>query len=194
MSTSQTPDIELLSLLQKENQAAYTEIFNRYFQLMFVFAYKKLRDEEIAKDLVQELFVKLWERRAVISVKGNLTPYLYTAMRNMILDYFAPQKVENRYVVFLTGYMANGRSMDSDALIREKQLKEYIEKQIQALPAKMRRIFEMSRKGHLSHREIAIALETSENNVSTQIMNAIRILKTKLSMILAFVLSSYLWN
>lgn len=184
MSTNQNPDIELLALLQKGDQAAYTEIFNRYFQLMFVFAYKKLRDEEIVKDLVQELFVKLWERRTVISIKGNLNSYLYAAMRNIIFDYFAHQKVENRYVDYLTSYMANNRSKDSDAPIREKQLKEYIEKQIQALPPKMRRIFEMSRKEYLSHSEIATVLETSKNNVSTQIMTAIKILRAKLSMLI----------
>lgn len=188
-------DNVLVSLLREGKQGAYTEIFNRYFQLLFVFAYKKLRDEDLAKDLVQEVFLKLWENRdKQLPDVVNLPAYLHVALRNKIISIFVHQNVKNKYVDFLSNYMVNSRSVDSDSLIREKQLSEYIEKQIQALPKKMRRIFEMSRKGHLSHREIATALETSENNVSTQIMNAIRILKTKLSMILAFVLSSYLWN
>ncbi|MNW97859.1 RNA polymerase sigma factor [compost metagenome] len=76
--------------------------------------------------------------------------------------------------------MLNSKAEDADHRIRERQLADYIETQIQSLPKKMRLIFEMSRKEHLSHKEIATVLETSENNVSTQIMNAIRILKVKL--------------
>ncbi|MNK88839.1 ECF RNA polymerase sigma factor SigW [compost metagenome] len=180
MKTSQFTDTELVGLLNKGDHNAYTEIFNRYFKLMFVFAYKKLTDEELAKDMVQELFVKLWERRESLNTTSNFTAYLYVALRNKILDYYSHQQVRNRYANFLEKYMLNSKAEDADHRIRERQLADYIETQIQSLPKKMRLIFEMSRKEHLSHKEIATVLETSENNVSTQIMNAIRILKVKL--------------
>ncbi len=72
--------------------------------------------------------------------------------------------------------------------VRENDLKAYIEKEIQALPPKMKQIFELSRKAHLSHKEIAEKLDTSENNVSTQITNALRILRTKIGILGFFLL------
>lgn len=180
---------ELISQLINGDKHAYAEIYERYFQPLFVFAYKKIRDEEIAKDMVQELFIRVWERRENLAENKNLPAYLFVAIRNKVFDHFNHHAVENKYIQFLENYVPSNRLGEADYKIREKQLAEYIERQIQALPKKMRRMFEMSRKEHLSHREIATALETSENNVSTQIMNAIRILKAKLSTLLVIALS-----
>jgi len=177
-------DNELIAFLREGDAAAYTEVYDRYFQLMFVFAYKKLRDEELAKDFVQELFVRLWERRAGLDKVINFRSYLYVSMRNSLLNHFKHQKVGDAYRNFLTGYELDRGIAGADFRIREIQLADYIELQIQCLPKKMRHIFELSRKSHLSHREIALKLNTSENNVTTQIANALRILKAKLIRIL----------
>jgi len=68
MATYQTlSDAQLTELLRESNHAAYTEIYRRYFHLMFVHAYKKVRDEEQAKDIIQDLFTNLWFKRDVIA-------------------------------------------------------------------------------------------------------------------------------
>ena len=176
-------DSELITLLKKGDAVGYTEIYKRYFQLMFVFAYKKLRDEELAKDFVQDLFAQLWIKRVDILVEGNLVQYLYISLRSKLLNYFAHQKVEEKYVSFLGDFAGNYAGEQSDFSIREKQLAAYIEIQIQNLPSKMRRVFEMSRREHLSNLEIARVLNTSESNVSHHIANAVEILKTKINII-----------
>lgn len=176
-------DTELISLLREGDADAYTAIYDRYFQLMFVFAYKKLRDEELAKDFVQDLFAKLWIKRVDILIEGNLVQYLYISLRSKLLNYFAHQKVEEKYVSFLGDFAENYACEQSDFSIREKQLAAYIEIQIQNLPSKMRRVFEMSRREHLSNLEIARVLNTSESNVSHHIANAVKILKTKINII-----------
>jgi RNA polymerase sigma-70 factor (family 1) len=179
-------DIDLLIQLKNGNHSAYTEIYDRYYYLMFLFAYKKLRDEDLTKDFVQELFMNLWNKRDSLSENGKLASYLYISIRSRILDYFAHQKVEHKYLVFLRNYQIPS-SETADYLIREKQLSNYIEKEIQALPRKMRQIFELSRKEHLSHREIAERLKTSEHNISKQIVNALKIFRTKLTSFLPFI-------
>jgi len=174
-------DNDLIALLRDGNVAAYTQIYDRYFQLMFVFAYKKLLDEELAKDFVQELFVKLWVKRDTILLDGNLAQYLYISLRSRILDYFAHQKVQSKYVDFLAGFVGGDVVEATDHLIREKQLSAYIQMQIAKLPVKMREVFELSRKEHLSNREIATQLGTSESSVSQHISGAVKILKSKLN-------------
>lgn len=177
-------DSELIALLREGDHMAYTEIYYRYFHLMFVFAYKKLRDEDLAKDCVQELFANLWQKKETLLLAGNFASFLYVSLRNRIFDYFSHQKVEAKYVSFLKDYIPSVGNENADYLIRDKELTCYIEKQIEALPSKMRVIFELSRKEYLSHKEIATKLQTSEHTVTKQISNALKILKTKLSSVL----------
>jgi RNA polymerase sigma-70 factor (family 1) len=177
------PDNELIQLLKESDHRAYTEIYNRYFYLLYTHAYKKLRSEEQAKDIIQDLFATLWFKRERDLPTNNLAAYLFTAIRNKIFDLFAHQQVEAKYVSSLKDYLSTHMSVPTDHLARENDLKIYIEKGIQALPPKMKLMFELSRKENLSHKEIATKLGTSENNVSTQITNALRILRTKLEII-----------
>jgi RNA polymerase sigma-70 factor (family 1) len=173
-------DNELINLLKGSDHSAYNEIYHRYFYLTYIHAYKKLRDEEQAKDIVQDVFATLWFKRDFNLPKSNLAGYLFTAVRNKIFDLFAHEQVKTKHFDSLKDYLGRNASTPTDHRVRENELKAYIEKEIQALPAKMKRIFEMSRKENLSHKEIASKLGTSENNVTTQITTALRILRTKL--------------
>jgi RNA polymerase sigma-70 factor (family 1) len=183
-----TSDNELLQLLKEDDHAAYTEIYHRYFYVLYVHAYKKLLDEEQAKDIIQEVFTSLWIKREFSIPQTNLAGYLFTAARNKIFDLFAHQKVEAKYIRSLDLFMQSHSNISADHRIREEELKAYIEKQIEALPPKMRLIFEMSRKQNLSHQEIAEKLNTNPNNISKQLTTALKLLKTKLGTLLFFVL------
>jgi RNA polymerase sigma-70 factor (family 1) len=174
-------DNELISLLKEADHAAYEEIYSRYYYLMFVFAFKKLRDEDHAKDVVQDLFTNLWFKREQVLPTSNLAPFLYTSVRNQIINYFIHKGVQSRYMLSIKEYASDRYNPNTDHLIREKELQTYIDKEIMALPRKMRNVFELSKKGNLSNREIAQQLNTTENNVSQHVNNAIRILRVKLS-------------
>jgi RNA polymerase sigma-70 factor (family 1) len=177
-------DAELTNLLKESNHDAYNEIYRRYHYLLFVHAYKKLRNEEQVKDVIQELFATLWFKREMNFISTNLSGYLYTAIRNKIFDLFAHEKVKSNYLLSFNDFIRIGSVSNTDHLVREKELKAYIEKEIQALPPKMRSVFEMSRKEHLSYKEIADKTGTTENNVSKQVNNALRILRTKLGLVM----------
>ncbi|TCC87858.1 RNA polymerase sigma factor [Pedobacter hiemivivus] len=180
------PDVELVRLLKTSDHAAFTEIYNRYFYLLYVHAVKKLRDEDLAKDLLHELFTKLWVRREWPLTAENLTGYLFTLTRNRILDHFSHQKVKARYMDSLKNYMTTWSSSRTDALVRENDLNALINKEIDAMPKKMRAIFVLSRREQLTYTEIAEKLNTNENNVSKQVNNGIRLLKKKLSIFFHF--------
>lgn len=176
-------ETELIIQLKLGNHSAYSEIYNRYFDLMFIFAFKKLRDEEISKDFVQELFMNLWNKKETLSETGKLSSYLYISIRSRILDFFAHQKVQTKYLDFLKSYQLPANE-PTDHLIREKELALYIEKEIQVLPKKMRKVFELSRIENLSHTEIAQRLDITENNVSQHLSNALKIFRIKLGNII----------
>lgn len=177
---------ELIQLLKESDHAAYTEIYDRYFYLLYHHAYKKILDGEQAKDIVQDLFANLWLKRSFDLPGTNLAGYLFTAVRNKIFDLFARQKVAARYLQSLGDYIASHPSISTDHRVRENELNAYIEKQIEALPPKMKLIFELSRKENLTHKEIAEKLDTNTNNVSKQLNTALKVLKTKLGTLLIF--------
>lgn len=179
-------DIELITFLREGDHAAYNEIYERYYYLLYVHAYKKLRDQDNTKDIVQELFVDLWAKKETAFTTQNLAGYLMISVRNKIFNLFEHQNVQAKYVESLRDFANTGNMAHTDYLVRERQLKEYIEREIQALPKKMRRIFELSRKDNLSNRKIAEELNTSESNISQHLSNATKILRTKLGAILFF--------
>ena len=175
-------DAELTGLLKLSDEHAFKEIYERYNSLLYIHAFKKLPNREEAKDVVQEVFSMIWDRREYIEVKINLAGYLYTCVHHKILDHFVHLKTADKYIDSLQHFLDENR-YSTDHLIREKQLFEIIEREIAALPPKMRVVFELSRKDHLSHKEIAEQLGISEETVKSQVKNALKILRVKLGLL-----------
>lgn len=186
-----TADDVLVSLLREGNEGAYTEIYNRYKWLLHTHAYKKLGDKDAASDVVQDLFTSLWLKREDIFLTTTLSAYLYTAVRNRVLNIVEHRIVESKYMDSLSAF-ANDYVAPADHLVRENQFNAIIEKEIAALPPKMREVFQLSRKHHLSHKQIAEKLDISEHTVTRQVKNALKILKMRLGLIAYIILISKL--
>ena len=170
---------ELSTLLNKGDHQAYEQLYQRYFGLLYTYAYKKLRDEEQAKDILQEFFTELWDKRKTTVFSTNISGYFFSAINNRVINYFSRESVKSKYIESFSRFLTS-ENATTDHLVREKQLMELIEAEILALPSKMRQVFEMSRKLHLSNKEIADQLDISERTVETQISNALFRLRTKL--------------
>ena len=104
-------------------------------------------------------------------------------MRNKIYNLLSHKQVESEYIVSLQHFL-NKEYAVTDFLIREKQLQEIIDKEMAALPPRMRQVFELSRKQYLSHKEIAEELNIAESTVTDQVKKALKILKPKIGLIL----------
>lgn len=173
-------DSELLSLLCCDDHDAYTEIFHRYKSRLYLHACRLLKDREEAREIVQELFAALWNRRTDICIKTCLSGYLYTAVRNRVIKTISHKQVESAYFTSIREYFREGVAI-TDHRVREKELATAIEREINALPPRMRTVFNLSRKECLSHAEIAARLDLSSATVKKQVNNALKILRVKLS-------------
>lgn len=176
-------DNELGNLLIEGDKAAYTELYNRYKGLLYLHAYRILQDTEEAKDVVQDLFITLWAKREQLNYRKGIAAYLYTSVRNRVFDRIARKKVASSYFESLKDF-APLYEYSADKQLEEKELASVIEREISALPAKMREIFQLSRKENLSHREIAEQLVISDKTVKKQVSNALKILRLKLGIFL----------
>jgi len=177
---SKLPDAELTTLLKDGDQRAFTEIYNRHWKLIYAHVYKMLRDEDDAKDVVQEVFGNLWLRAASIKSTTNVSGLLYIAARNKVFDFIGRNKVRADYIGEIASFISDSSNAQVDT-IDEKRILEILEREIQKLPPKMREIFELSRKDDLSHKEIAAKLNISEQTVKKQVQNALKVIKPKLN-------------
>lgn len=177
---SQFPDTELTTLLKAGDQAAFTEIYNRHWRLIYAHVYKLLRDEEEAKDVVQEVFGNLWLKASAIKSDVNIAGLLYVSARNKVFDLIERNKVRTDYIGEIAKFLSDPVNSQVDTL-DEKRILEILDREIQKLPAKMREIFELSRKENLSHKEIAAQLGISEQTVKKQVQNALKVIKPKLN-------------
>lgn len=174
-------DSDLSILLKSGDKEAFTEIYDRYWMTLYLHGRKMLRDDEEAKDIIQELFTQLWNRSSELELTVSLSSYLYKATRNKIFNHIAHKKVINDYQASMIRFMEEG-VLITEELLREKELAILIEKEISMLPPKMREVFEMSRKQHLSYKEIGEILGISDHTVKRQVSNALMILRTKLGL------------
>ncbi|WP_164111971.1 MULTISPECIES: RNA polymerase sigma factor [Sphingobacterium] len=171
-------DVALLQEMARGSTKAYEQLYEHYFDDIYQHVFSKIGEEEATKDIVHEIFLKLWEKRKYHNNVGNVKGYLFMITKNHILDIIARHKVLQKYYDSFRGSI--GLTEGTDHLIQEKEINRYLEEAIDALPAKMRNIFELSRKEFLSHKEIADKLDISEKTVKTQINNALKVLRKKL--------------
>ncbi len=175
-------DHELILLMQQDNCDAFAEIYERYKGPLYIHAFHRLHNREETKDIVQQLFVTLWDNRKTLELKSHLSGYLFTAVRNRVFKFIAHQEIASSYILSIEQSVNDGDCI-TDHLVREKEFLKIINHEIAALPAKMRQIFELSRKNQLSHKEIARQLGVSEKTVRNQVNNALKILRVKLGIL-----------
>ncbi|WP_316789135.1 RNA polymerase sigma-70 factor [Pedobacter frigoris] len=171
-------DVALLSLFKGGDQSAFKMIYERYWQLLYVSACKILKDEDEAKDIVQEVFISFLHKRADLEINISISSYLYSAVRYKVFDFISRKKVRQDHLDSLSAYMYSG-NLSTDRALIEKEINAEIEKEIQNLPQKMKEVFEMSRKEELSHKEIADTLNISDKTVKKQISNALKLLRPR---------------
>lgn len=175
-------DTELTALLKSGDQHAYTEIYDRYQDLLYIYACKVTKDESEAEDIVQEIFFYLWDKRSSLNFSVSFSSYLYSAVRYKFFNLIDHKKVRSNYADSLQHYVKTA-DVQADHQVREKELSRIIETEIALLPPKMREIFELSRKVSLPHKDIAIKLNISEKTVKNQVNNALKQLRVKLGML-----------
>lgn len=181
---SKHTDSILVALLQEDNQRAYTEIFGRYSKVLVNHAYKILGNHDQANDIVQDVFLAIWNKRNEIILTGSLSSYLYKATKNRILNHIAHEKVVSSYVDSIANFIEQDYA-PADSSLREKELEAVIAKEIAQLPEKMREVFLLRKVEELSYEEIALQLNITDKTAKQQVYNSLKILRHKLKPLLS---------
>lgn len=174
---------ELLALLQTGEHEAFTIIFHRYKEILFRHAFQMLQDLDEAEDVVQEVFLMLWQKKETLVLTDSLSAYLYRSVRNRILNIMTHQQVVGKYLKSIQSFIAEGH-YSTDEKVRENELARILEREIDELPPRMREVFLLSREEGLSHKEIASRLGISDKTVKLQVTKTLKILKGRINSIL----------
>ncbi|WPU94397.1 RNA polymerase sigma-70 factor [Mucilaginibacter sabulilitoris] len=180
-------DSTVISLLKQGGEKAFEWLFKEHFKSLHAYAYTFLKDDEMAEEIVQNVFCRIWEKRELLKADGSLKAYLYRAVHNESLNYLKHQKVKASFGVYYAG-----QQQDEDEQVSHKvaaaELQKHIDAAMSELPQQCRIIFQLSRFEQLKYQQIADHLGLSIKTVENQMGKALRLMRQKLAEFLPIIL------
>ncbi|WP_266365830.1 RNA polymerase sigma factor [Tellurirhabdus rosea] len=159
------------------DQVAFAELYNHYRTPALRFCTSILKDEEEAENILHEVFIKIWERRAQINPELNFNSYLFTCLRNLAFDYLRKMEKSEWLKQQYLERMEATREEDYD--VAEARL-EHLQAAIGSLSEKRRQILRLTVEKEMSYQEISDLLRISKNTVKNQLVKARQFLREKM--------------
>lgn len=177
MKSKSATDKELVLSLSKDSEDAFRELYLRYKDKLWHYGFSFLKLEDETDDLIQEIFIRVWELRSFMDPNLSFSSYLYTMTRNRVLNYFRDMDVELQVKKALALTLpVEEQTIESDLIFSEYQ--QILLHAIDKLPTQRKKIFNLSRTEHLSHKEIANRLGISVYTVQEHISASLRFIKS----------------
>lgn len=174
------PDEPLIGDIRIGNEAVFETVFRQHYAPLYRYARPLLGDADEAEEVVQSVFVTIWERRASLLITTSLKAYLYRAVHNRCLNRLSQQSNQAQHRQQAAAELYTDVAGPAQALLTD-ELSTRLQRAIGRLPDQCRRAFELSRFDELSYKEIADQLGIATKTVENQIGKALRILRTELS-------------
>lgn len=165
----------LLSDLRQDNKEAFSLLFQKYYTDLVLFCGNFVRDKSSCEDIVQSIFLKLWNDRKNIRIETSLKSYLLRAVRNSCFDEFRHLEIVRQYESDPDHSVLD--SYDTENYILYSDLSAHLQQALDQLPAAYREAFEMNRFEGLKYREIAVRLNVSERTVEVRVGKALEMLR-----------------
>lgn len=176
------PESELIKAIRLSDQAAFKVLCQIYYDLLYRFLWRKTRDEETAKDLVQELFLNVWKIRANLEESQSLKAYLYRSANNLAINHLKKKALRQARLV-------DNAAVEQIAGTDERSdFQEYAEDALHGLPEEQRLVFMLNKFEGLKYAEIAELLQISVKTVESRMSKALKMLREKLQHLLIFII------
>lgn len=169
----------LLEGLKNGDKLIFEEIYREYYIPLCYYCLRYTENFEASEEIVQELFLKLWEKHKELEINSSLNAYLYRAIQNYALNFLSKEKTKDKYIV-LHDRQPYDTFENGLVKLEEEELRKILKLAILKLPEKRRRIFELSRFDGLKYGKIASQLSISVKTVETQMTKALKYLRVVL--------------
>lgn len=171
-------DDRLISAIRKEDHQAFDELFQKYGSTLFSFVMSILKEKYLAEEAVQDIFLKIWEKRKDLDPTLSFKSYLFTIALNATKKIYRKKLQEVKYKQNIALGLYVDQVSDVD-FFEYKNLIEFIDRIIDRLPPSRREIFILSKKDGLKNTEIATRLNISEQTVKNQLVTAMKFLRSE---------------
>lgn len=176
----QLDDTDLFTRIQADDRYAFSELVNRYSEILFRFIQRRVSCSEDSEDILQEVFASLWNQRHKITIEISLYPYLFKAAKYKIIDWtINQQKKVIHSEKLLVSFQEELISYTAEDELLAKELAILIDTEINKMPTTMKSAFSLSRKESMSIKDIASELAISEQTVKNNISLALGWLKLR---------------
>lgn len=171
-------DLELWAQIKNNDYNAFNVLLDRYWQILLNTAYKRVQSLDISQDIVQDVFLNIWLKRATLDIE-NPEAYFKTAVRYRVYTHFSRNKISQEFIELFDEI--SDPTVKAENNLRFSDLKKLVRAWIDTLPAKQRQIFILYLEEHLSTKEIAQQLNISQKTVQNQLNRSMGGLRAKLS-------------
>ncbi len=174
-----------------ETGAAFEQAFKTHFKALHSYAFTIVKDDMAAEEIVQNIFLKIWERKQDLVLDSSVRAYLYKAVHNESLNVLKHKKIKTAYQVHTLHQMKNETDNAAKKLLTG-ELEGKIRKALNELPEQCRTIFQLSRFEELKYQEIANHLGLSVKTIENQMGKALKLLRIKLADFLPLIVLAFL--
>ena len=172
---------ELLLLIQNDDRIAFYNIYERYCKRLYGFVLRYIKQKEDAEEIVQEVFVKIWESRNKIDAYSSFESFLFTIAYNTTISLLRKRANEHKYLEHLKSLQQFNSSPDLIDEINFNELNNRVKLLLNELTPRQKEIFQLSREDGLTHDEIAKKLDISVNTVKKHMANTLAFLKSQIN-------------
>ena len=172
-------DSDLIERLALDDQSAFETLYERYFDRLFSYADAKTGDHYLAQEIVQELFIHLWQHRHQLAVTSSVRAYLFTSAKHLVIDQYRRTAARSRHRAAFSDHQPLAANL-TDEQFEADELQQTYERLLARLPSKCRHVFSLSRQGY-TNREIADREGIAEKTVEQHITKALHLLRQHLT-------------
>ena len=170
-------DTELLGLLRSGDKEAFTEIYNRYWKVLFHLAANKTNSLSEAEEIVQDLFLDIWKRREQLEIATTIKTYLGVALKYRVINLLALRNKRQSYERY-AGSRLRIADDSTEQWLGFHEMEQRLARLVCDLPDKCRLVYQLKKEKGFSQREIANQLDISEKAVEANITRALKLLRT----------------
>jgi RNA polymerase sigma-70 factor, ECF subfamily len=169
---------ELVTLLKKGDMAGFDAIYNKYCHKLHQFVLMYLKQKEDAEEIVQEVFIKIWQSKNKIDVYASFESFLFTIAYNATMSLLRKRMSETKSREYLKSLQQVSSAEQVLDEIQYKDLKQKVESLLKQLTPRQEEIYRLSREKGLTHEDIARKLNISESTVNNHLVKTIKFLKS----------------
>lgn len=171
-------DEDILQGIKAGDKRALTVLYNMYWKVLYISSYNLLKNKEVCEEIIQDVFIDLWNKKKELEIKVSLKSYLYACVRYKVFAEFRKNKIIR--VELFEELDKRLQYTTPETKMMHDELEIQIQLIVSSLPEKCKKVYQLSRNEQLSHKEIAERLDISIKTVENHITNALRVLRTSM--------------